>query len=339
MERVNLFSDTQTRPTEGMRRAIADAEVGDEQRFADPTTTRLQERVAELLGHEAALFLPSGTMCNQIAIRLHTRPGGDELIAAANSHPVNYEAGGPAQFGGAMVRTIEAPTGIFDPSQLEAAIRPAGDRYAPRSRLVSVEQTTNMGGGRVWPLETVRAVLEVARAHDMRAHMDGARLMNAVVASGTSAAEWADGFDTAWIDFTKGLGAPVGAVLAGSQELIDEAWRYKQMIGGALRQSGIVAAACLYALDHHVERLAEDHENARTLAAGLAELPGFDVQPPDTNIVIAEVADAPQLVGELWDRGIEVTPMAPTRIRCVTHLDVDADGIERALAGFREVVG
>jgi threonine aldolase len=191
----------------------------------------------------------------------------------------------------------------------------------------------------VWPLETVRAVLEVARAHDMRAHMDGARLMNAVVASGTSAAEWADGFDTAWIDFTKGLGAPVGAVLAGSQELIDEAWRYKQMIGGALRQSGIVAAACLYALDHHVERLAEDHENARTLAAGLAELPGFDVQPPDTNIVIAEVADAPQLVGELWDRGIEVTPMAPTRIRCVTHLDVDADGIERALAGFREVVG
>jgi threonine aldolase len=339
VERVNLFSDTQTRPTEGMRRAIADAEVGDEQRFADPTTTRLQERVAELLGHEAALFLPSGTMCNQIAIRLHTRPGGDELIAAANSHPVNYEAGGPAQFGGAMVRTIEAPTGIFDPSQLEAAIRPAGDRYAPRSRLVSVEQTTNMGGGRVWPLETVRAVLEVARAHDMRAHMDGARLMNAVVASGTSAAEWADGFDTAWIDFTKGLGAPVGAVLAGSQELIDEAWRYKQMIGGALRQSGIVAAACLYALDHHVERLAEDHENARTLAAGLAELPGFDVQPPDTNIVIAEVADAPQLVGELWDRGIEVTPMAPTRIRCVTHLDVDADGIERALAGFREVVG
>jgi threonine aldolase len=339
VERVNLFSDTQTRPTEGMRRAIADAEVGDEQRFADPTTTRLQERVAELLGHEAALFLPSGTMCNQIAIRLHTRPGGDELIAAANSHPVNYEAGGPAQFGGAMVRTIEAPTGIFDPTQLEAAIRPAGDRYAPRSRLVSVEQTTNMGGGRVWPLETVRAVLEVARAHDMRAHMDGARLMNAVVASGTGAAEWADGFDTAWIDFTKGLGAPVGAVLAGSQELIDEAWRYKQMIGGALRQSGIVAAACVYALDHHVERLAEDHENARTLAAGLAELPGFDVQPPDTNIVIAEVADAPQLVGELWDRGIEVTPMAPTRIRCVTHLDVDADGIERALAGFREVVG
>jgi threonine aldolase len=337
VDRVNLFSDTQTRPTEGMRRAIADAEVGDEQRFADPTTLRLQERVAELLGHEAALFLPSGTMCNQIAIRLHTRPGGDELIAAANSHPVNYEAGGPALFGGAMVRTIDAPTGIFGPEQLKAAIRPAGDRYAPRSRLVSVEQTTNLGGGRMWLLETVQAVLEVARAHDMRAHLDGARLMNAVVASGTSAAEWAGGFDTAWIDFTKGLGAPVGAVLAGSQELIDEAWRYKQMIGGALRQSGIVAAACLYALDHHVDRLAEDHANARTLADGLAEL-GFDVKPPDTNIVIAEVADAPRLVGDLWERGVEVTPMAPTLIRCVTHLDVDAQGIERALAAFREVV-
>ena len=339
MERVNLFSDTQTRPTEGMRRAIAEAEVGDEQRFADPTTTRLQERVAELLGHEAALFLPTGTMCNQIAIRLHIRPGGDELIAAANSHPVNYEAGGPALFGTAMVRTIDTPTGVFEPEQLEAAIRPAGDRYAPRSRLVSVEQTTNLGGGRVWPLETVRAVVEIARAHEMRAHMDGARLMNAVVASGTSAAEWAGGFDSAWIDFTKGLGAPVGAVLAGSRELIDEAWRYKQMIGGALRQSGIVAAGCLYALDHHVDRLAEDHENARVLAEGLAELPGFELQPPDTNIVIAEVADAPRIVGELWDRGIEVTPMAPTLIRCVTHLDVDAEGIDRALAAFREVAG
>ena len=201
-----------------MRRAIAEAEVGDEQRFADPTTTRLQERVAELLGHEAALFLPSGTMCNQIAIRLHVRPGGDELIAAANSHPVNYEAGGPARSSVARwCARSTRPTGIFEPGELEAAIRPAGDRYAPRSRLVSVEQTTNLGGGRVWPLETVRGVLEVARAHDMRAHLDGARLMNAVVASGTSAAEWAGGFDTAWIDFTKGLGAPVGAVLAGSR--------------------------------------------------------------------------------------------------------------------------
>jgi threonine aldolase len=333
--RVNLYSDTQTRPTEGMRRAIAEAEVGDEQRFADPTTLRLQERVAELLGHEAALFLPTGTMCNQIAIRLHTRPGGDELIAAANSHPVNFEAGGPAFFSGAMVRTIDTPTGIFSAGDLRAAVRPAGDRYAPRSRLVSVEQTTNLGGGCVWPLDAVRGVLDVAREHGLRAHLDGARLMNAAVASGTSAADWAGGFDTAWIDFTKGLGAPVGAVLAGSRELIDEAWRYKQMIGGALRQSGIVAAGCLHALDHHVERLAEDHENARVLAEGLAALRGFDVQRPQTNIVIADVPDAPVLVGALWDRGVEVTPMGPTRIRCVTHLDVDGAAIDRALEAFR----
>jgi threonine aldolase len=182
-------------------------------------------------------------------------------------------------------------------------------------------------------------VVDVARTHDLRAHMDGARLMNAVVASDVPAREWAGGFDTAWIDFTKGLGAPVGAVLAGSRELIDEAWRYKQMIGGALRQSGIVAAACLYALDHHVERLAEDHENARVLADGIAELPGFDVRTSETNIVIADVPDATALVGALWERGIEVTPMSATRIRCVTHLDVDRPGVERAIAAFREVAG
>ena len=338
MSRVNLYSDTQTRPTDGMRKAIAEAEVGDEQRFADPTTLRLQERVAELLGHEAGLFLPSGTMCNQIALRLHARPGGDELIAAANSHPVNFEAGGPAFFGGLMVRTIETPSGIFGPDELRAQVRPAGDRYGPRSRLVSVEQTTNLGGGKVWPLETVRGVLDVAREAGMRAHLDGARLMNAVVASGVSASDWAGGFDSAWIDFTKGLGAPVGAVLAGSRELIDEAWRYKQMIGGAFRQSGIVAAACLYALDHHVERLAEDHENAAALADGLAGLPGLEVIPPETNIVLADVADAPALVGALWEREVEVTPMSATRIRCVTHLDVDRAGIERALDAFREVL-
>jgi threonine aldolase len=322
-----------------MRRAIAEAEVGDEQRFADPTTTRLEERVAELLGQEAAVFLPSGTMCNEIAIQLHIRPGGDELIAAANSHPVNYEAGGPAHFARAVIRTIDTPSGIFEPDELEAVVRPAGDRYAPRSRLVSVEQTTNLGGGLVWPLETVRGVVEVARAHDMRAHLDGARLMNAVVASGIPASDWASAFDTAWIDFTKGLGAPVGAVLAGSKELIDEAWRYKQMIGGALRQSGIIAAACVYALDHHVDRLAEDHENASVLAEALTGLPGFDVTPPDTNIVIADVPDASAIVGALWERGIEVTPMGPTRIRCVTHLDVDRAGVERAVEAFREVAG
>ncbi len=271
-----------------MRAAIAAAEVGDEQRGADPTTNRLEERVAELLGHEAALFLPSGTMCNQIALRLHIRPGGDELILDRTAHPVNFEAGGPAQLAGAMTQTIEGDGGIFTAGQLEEAIRTPASRYAPRSRVVSVEQTTNLGGGRVWSLEAIGGVLGVARRHGLRAHLDGARLMNAVVASGDPAADYAAPFDTAWIDFTKGLGAPVGAALAGSRELIDEAWRYKQMLGGAMRQSGIVAAGCLYALDHHVERLADDHANARQLAHGLAALDGVQLDPEtvQTNIVI-----------------------------------------------------
>jgi threonine aldolase len=333
---VNLYSDTQTRPTEGMRAAIAAAEVGDEQRGQDPTTLRLQERVAELLGQEAALFLPSGTMCNQIAIRLHIRPGGDEIILDRTAHPVNHEAGGPAQHTGAMIRTLDGDGGIYGVEQLEAAIRPPS-RYAPRSRLVSVEQTSNLGGGRVWPLEVIRAVLEVARHNGLRAHLDGARLMNAVVASGVPADQYAGGFDTAWIDFTKGLGAPVGAVLAGSQELIDEAWRFKQMMGGAFRQSGIVAAGCLYALDHHIERLAEDHENARALAEGLADLPGVGLDPGrvDTNIVIFEVDDAPGLVKRIADR-VELQEVDPRHVRAVTHLEVGRADVERALQAFAE---
>src|SRR5438067_3796157 len=255
---VNLFSDTQTRPTEGMRKAMYNAEVGDEQRLADPTTNALQERVAELLGHEAGLFLPTGTMCNEIAYRLHLGPGGDELILDRTAHPLQFEAGGPASLSGAVMSALDGDSGIFTPEQLEAAIRPPGDRYAPRSKLVSVEQTTNIGGGRLWPIETIRGVLGVARAHNLNAHLDGARLMNAVVASGVSAADYASGFDSAWIDMTKGLGAPVGACLAASRDLIAEAWRYKQMMGGSLRQAGIVAAAGLYALDHNVGRLAED---------------------------------------------------------------------------------
>jgi threonine aldolase len=335
---VNLHSDTQTRPSEGMRRAIASAEVADEQRGLDPTVNALQERVAELLGHEAALFLPSGTMCNQIAVRLHTRPG-DELILERFAHPIIAEAGGPAAHSGVMMQPIDGSGGMFTGAQVSAAVR-MHDRYQPRSRLVCVEQTTNYGGGRVWPLRQMRDVLEVARSHGLRAHLDGARLMNAVVASGVSASDYASGFTTAWLDFTKGLGAPVGACLAGSEELIEEAWRFKQMMGGALRQAGIVAAAGIYALDHNVERLTEDHENARVLAEGIAELRGASIDPAlvETNIVIFEVDDPAGVVAALLAEGVEMTQMGPGRIRAVTHMDVDRAGVERALEALRKVL-
>jgi threonine aldolase len=332
---INLYSDTQTRPTEAMRKAIAGAEVADEQRLADPTTNLLQERVAELLGHEAALFLPSGTMCNQISFRLHARPGGDELILDRTAHPIIAEAGGPAANAHLMIHALDGDGGIFTADQLEGAVRDPENRYLPRSRVVSVEQTTNMGGGRVWPLERIREVLGVARSHGLRAHIDGARLMNAVVASGTSAAEFAGGFDTAWLDFTKGLGAPVGAVLCGSRELIEEAWRLKQQWGGAFRQSGIVAAGCLHALDHHVERLADDHEHARVLADGLAEL-GCEVIPPETNIVIFAAPDG--FMERMSERGVELSGTPDGRVRAVTHLDVDRAGIDAALAAAREAL-
>jgi threonine aldolase len=335
VEPVNLYSDTQTRPTPGMRRAMAEAEVGDEQRFQDPSVNRLQERVAELLGQEGGLFLPTGTMCNLIGFRLHLGQAGDEVLLDRTSHPLNFEAGSPGAISHAIVSPLDGERGVFSAEQLEAAIRPPGNRYAPRSRLVSVEQTTNMGGGRVWPLDTVRAVLEVARAHGLRAHLDGARLMNAVVASGTPADEWASGFDTAWIDFSKGLGAPVGAVLCGSRELIEEAWRWKQMLGGAMRQAGVLAAACLYALDNHVERLAEDDEHARRLAEGLSGL-GLTVWPPDTNILIVE---GQGLAERAAATAVEHQPLSADRIRLVTHLDVDAAAIDRAIGQFRTALG
>jgi threonine aldolase len=278
-------------------------------------------------------------MCNEIALRLHIRPGGDELILDRSAHPLVAEAGGPAALAGATTSPLDGDGGIFTAAQLEAALHVDGDRYAPRSRAVSVEQTTNMGGGRIWSPEQVEQVLAVARRHGLRTHLDGARLMNAVVASGVPAADYAAGFDTAWIDFSKGLGAPVGAVLAASRELIDEAWRYKQMMGGALRQSGILAAGCIHALEHHVERLAEDHANARALAEGLAELPGVQVDPEtvETNIVIFEVPDA-ALLAERLAPEVDVLAIGPARVRAVTHLDVDREQIEQALEAIAAAV-
>jgi threonine aldolase len=250
------------------------------------------------------------------------------------------EAGGPGSISGAQLTLLDGDGGVFSPEQLREQIHPAGDRYGPRTRLVSVEQTTNMGGGRVWPLEQVRGVLDVARASGLATHLDGARLMNAVVASGIDAAAWAAPFDSAWLDFTKGLGAPVGACLAGSAAFVEEAWRWKQMLGGAMRQSGIVAAAGLYALDHHVERLADDHARARRLAEGLAALPGVELDPAavPTNIVIFAVPDAAAFCSALAAQDVAMSHFGPTRVRAVTHLDVDDAGIDRALAVAAQVL-
>jgi threonine aldolase len=336
MALVNLYSDTQTRPTQAMRAAIAAAEVGDEQLRQDPTTTALEGRVAALLGHEAAVFLPSGTMCNEIAIRLHIRPGGEQLFLGRDTHPLIAEAGGPAQLSGAVITELPGEAGMFTPDALDVAVRGSGPggRYSARPRLVCVEQTTNMGGGRVWPLARLQGVLEVAREHGLATHLDGARLMNAAVASGVDAATWAGAFDSAWLDFTKGLGAPVGACLAGSAAFIEEAWRWKQMLGGAMRQSGIVAAAGLYALDHHVDGLAGDHARARRLAEGLAALPGVELDPAtvETNIVIFAVPDAQAFCAALAAEDVAMSQFGPRRVRAVTHLDVDDDGIDHALA-------
>jgi threonine aldolase len=339
---IDLYSDTRTTPTPGMRRAMAEAEVGDEQAMLDPTVNALCERVADLLGKEAAVYLPSGTMCNQIAARVHCRQG-DEIILSATAHPFHAESGGPAALAGVMMRGLEGARGMFTAAQVRAVINSPDWRHSPRSRLLEVENTTNLGGGAVWPLAAIHEVTGVARAHGLACHMDGARLMNAVVASGTSAADYAAPFDSLWVDFSKGLGAPVGAVLAGSRDFIHEAWRVKQQIGGAMRQAGIIAAACLYALDHHVERLAEDHANARVLAEGLAEVPGIELDPAtvETNIVWFDVRgrlSAPEVAAALKARGVLIGGFGPSRMRAVTHLDVDRAGIDVALDVMREVM-
>lgn len=335
---IDLGSDTATRPTAAMLAAMTRAPVGDEQLGEDPTTAALEARVANLLGKEAALFLPSGTMCNQIALVLHTRPG-DEVICAASAHVYGSEGAGVAVLGGALIQPIACPRGIFGPDELSAAVRRPKMR-APRSRLVVMEQTSNRGGGAVWPLATIRAVAGRAREHGLAVHMDGARLLNACIASGVAAAEFAQPFDTAWLDFSKGLGCPVGAVLAGPKDFIQEAWVWKHRLGGALRQSGVLAAACLHALDHHVDRLAEDHANARFFADRVAAIPGVRLDPPDieTNIVFLDLSaarvDAGTVSARLRRSGIRIMVEGPTRMRAVTHLDVSRADVERAAEGL-----
>ena len=340
---IDLYSDTKTKPSPGMRKAMADAEVGDEQKLEDPTVNRLRERVCELLGKDDAVFLPSGTMCNQIALRVHCRPG-EEVICDRTAHIINSEGGGTSAHAGVMVRALEGPAGNFDGAMVEAAVRDPNSRYNPRSRLVVIEQTSNGGGGTVWPLATIQEVAAVARRHNLSLHMDGARLPNAWIASNLTPAAFAAPFDSLWIDFSKGLGAPVGGVLAGSRDFIREAWRFKQMMGGSLRQSGILTAAALYALDNNVERLREDHLNARRLAEGLAATPGIklDLDRVQTNIIYFELTKpgwtAPKFVDACKARDVALGAFGAKRIRVVTHLDVNRADIDNAVKIIGEVL-
>lgn len=353
---IRLNSDTETQPTDAMREAIASAPVGDEQRNEDPSINLLCERVAELLGKEAAIFLPSGTMGNVVSVKAHTQPG-DILFAETSAHILRAEGAGAALISGVMTEAISAatlheengtalPPGMFDAQAFTTSLDGCSALPAPYGappRLLCVEQTHNFGGGSIWPLATLRSVCETAHGRGLSVHMDGARLMNAVVASGVSAADYCANVDSVWIDFTKGLGAPLGAVLAGSSDFIGRARRYKAIVGGALRQAGVAAGGCLYALDHHIERLAQDHHNASRLASGLAELPGVKLVYglPQTNIVFFQVDQSGLSATEFSARclaaGVRVGPVAGS-IRAVTHLDIDDADIDTALTVMRSVL-
>ncbi|WP_024512863.1 threonine aldolase family protein [Bradyrhizobium sp. ARR65] len=337
--RVNLLSDTQTRPTPAMREAMARAEVGDEQIGDDPTVNLLCERVADLLGKEAAVFMPSGTMCNVAATLVHCRPG-DEILAHESAHLIAREGGAHAALGGLQITPLPGADGQFSPDTLRKALHPR-TRYQPPQTLLSVEQTANIGGGTIWKKGVLEELVRIAKAAGLATHMDGARLLNACVATGISARAMAEGWDSAWIDFSKGLGAPIGGVLAGSRAFIDEVWRWKQRLGGSMRQAGICAAACVFALDHHVDRLAEDHANARALARGLLQIAGLKVQEPETNLVFftPDGAGIPgnKMVTELRKRGV-LLAMMDGRIRACTHLDVTAAMVEETVSHVREII-
>src|SRR6185369_7677597 len=340
---IDLSSDTSSRPSPGMRKAMAEAEVGDEQKSEDPTTNALQERVATLLTKETAVFLPSGTMCNQIALLVHCRPG-DEVIAADMAHIFTSEAGGGSALAGVQTWPLATKRGIFGAAEFEAALRDPGGRHTPRSSLVCIEQTVNRGGGTVWPLDAIEDVACVAHRHGLAVHMDGARILNAAVASGIAAHRMAAPCDSVWLDLSKGLGCPVGGVLAGSRSFIDAAWRWKHRLGGALRQSGMLAAAGIYALDHNVERLAEDHANARRLAEMLGNVAGIRIMNPEveTNIVFIDPSGSARkpndIVAVLLRHGVRMGTSYGGMIRAVTHLDVASDDMETAAVAFERVM-
>lgn len=328
---IDLRSDTVTKPTAGMRAAMAAAVVGDDVFSEDPTVNELEARVAALLGKETALFVPSGTMSNQLAIHCHTQPG-DELFCDVNSHIIHYETGAPAALSGVMCRTFEGTQGVIDVPLMEGQVKGDAD-YTPRTRLVCLENTHNRGGGKIFPLETISRVASWARSQELAMHLDGARLWNASVATGILLATWAQHFDSVSVCFSKGLGAPVGSALCGTRSFIKKARRIRKMFGGGMRQVGILAAGALYALDHHVDRLAEDHAHAQQLAEAVRDIPGVSLGSPtvDTNLLFIQIAPhqgtAQQLADQLKEQGILALPTATQTIRFVTHLDVSSEQI------------
>ena len=331
---IDIRSDTVTKPSPEMRVAIANAEVNDDVIDVDPTVKRLQDLCAEMLGKEAAIYMPSGTMTNQVAVRVHCQPG-DELICDVNCHIYNYEQGAYAQLSGVATRTVEGNFGVMQLDQLRDLIRPDNEHMV-RTRLVCLENTHNRGAGRILPYENIEAVCRWAEENGLRRHLDGARLFDAVVASGIEAAEWAKHFDTVSVCFSKGLGAPVGSALAGPRDLIELARRHRKVFGGGMRQSGIIAAGALYALENNVERLAKDHANAKILADAIRETEGLSLEPEivDTNMVIFRVdpslGTALDFLAALEEEGVLVLTVSPAKIRAVTHLDVTEEEVRRA---------
>lgn len=330
---IDLRSDTVTTPCAAMRAAMASAEVGDDVIGSDPTVERLQEVVADLLGKEAALFMPSGSMTNQVAIRLHCGRG-DEFLCEADCHVYNYEQAAFAQLSGICARTVQGKSGILLPAQLHGMIRPAGDHLV-RTSLICLENTHNRGGGTIQPFEYVAAICDWARQNSLATHLDGARLFNAVVESGIEVKRWCQGFDSVSVCFSKGLGAPVGSALAGSRDFIREARRARKLFGGGMRQAGIIAAGALHAIEHNMERLTEDHQHARLLAQAIEGSPGLQLDPaPQTNIVVVRLdphlGTSNEFTAKLLQRGVGALPFGPQHFRLVTHLDVNRQQVQQA---------
>ena len=338
---IDLRSDTLTQPTPAMREAIAAAPVGDEQKREDPTVNELERRGAEFLGHEEAVFLPTATMGNQIALNILGRPG-DALLVERHAHIMLSELGGPAAHSGLLTIGLEGIHGRFAPEQVVAEIRDRTSVHVAPTRIVTIENTHNSAGGRFWPLEEVDAIVATCREHDLAAHLDGARLVNAAVATGVEPARIARAFDTVTLCFSKGLGCPLGALIAGSSELMGQARRGKHYFGGAMRQAGIVAAAALYGLDHHVDRIEEDHARARRLGEGLvAAGVNVDLEQVQTNFVQIEVGpDRSGAIERLKEHGVLVsTTVHPTIVRAVTHLDISDEGVETAIEAIPAALG